>query len=255
MSTTPLSFIDRLDPRVKMLLTASTAIATIVFSGLISQLLLWGSTFTYALSTKRYRALGIMYLAMSAVIGVALIFASIIEYVNPNVGGLSLKSLGIPFLRGLTMMNTVLALATTTKVQDLIHALQSLRLPFCIYLPAVVMVRFLPTFASDIRQVWEALKIRGWKLSAGFFCRHPFFAARLLFTPLLFRALKSSEALGVAAELKGLGVQKSMTMLTHHRCQRADYLMLGVAFIVLSLAIYAQIYYPTWGLDDGVGIP
>lgn len=37
---------------------------------------------------------------------------------------------------------------------------------------------------------------------------HPILSARLILAPILFRALKSSETLGVAAELKGMGARQ-----------------------------------------------
>ncbi|MEA1868535.1 MAG: hypothetical protein U9N19_10635 [Thermodesulfobacteriota bacterium] len=44
-------------------------------------------------------------------------------------------------------------------------ALKSLRLPLFLYLPAVVMIRFIPSFINDIKQVTEVLKIRGYKIN------------------------------------------------------------------------------------------
>lgn len=66
------------------------------------------------------------------------------------------------------------------------------------------MLRFIPTFLNDIKQVGETLKIRGYRMTMGGVLRHPVMMLRLLFTPLLFRSLRTSEELGVAAELKGL---------------------------------------------------
>ena len=62
------------------------------------------------------------------------------------------------------MMNVVMVLALTTRVEDLLGTLERLHLPFVVFLPAVVMLRFIPTFTNDIRQVWETLRIRGWPM-------------------------------------------------------------------------------------------
>lgn len=251
------NFPETLDPRTKMTLTAGTAIATVAFSGLLAQTILFAATFLYLASTRRARMIGLLYAGAGAIIAVATGFAGVIEWVNPDLGGLSVRNLGIPLLRGLTMMNVVAALAASTKIQDLVGALQSLRLPFCIYLPAVVMVRFLPTFASDVKQVREVLRIKGRKLGAGFLCRHPILAARLLFTPLLFRALKSSESLGVAAELKGLtgGSSSRMTRLNASRFGTRDVVLLGAALLVAAAALYLQIEWPNFGFDDERAFP
>ena len=114
------------------------------------------------------------------------------------------ESLAVPFMRGAVMLNVVLPLALTCRVQALLTALKGLRLPFCIYLPGAVMIRFIPTFMNDVKQVAETLKIRGCRLGPGEMFRHPLMMLRLLFTPLLFRSLRTSEELAIAAELKGL---------------------------------------------------
>ena len=158
--------------------------------------------------------------------------------------GLDMKSLSIPFLRGLTMMNVILPLAFSTRIQSVLGALQSMRLPFCIYLPAAVMLRFIPTFANDIRQVWESVRIRGWKLGPVACVIHPFFAMRLLLSPILFRTLKTSDELGIAAEMKGLGLRARMTPYRESVWSRADTWLMVTTILVIAAAIALEIAFP-----------
>ena len=62
-------------------------------------------------------------------------------------------------------MNAVLPLALTIRMQTLLTSLQSFRLPFMLYLPAAVMIRFISSFISDVKQIGQSIKIRGFKLS------------------------------------------------------------------------------------------
>ena len=211
----------RLDARTKLAVTLTTAILAVACSGVVAQGVLFAATLFYVLLLKRPGLLAVLYGAMAVMMAIAAGCASVIEVFAPGLGGLSVKSLVIPFLRGLSMMNVVMVLAMTTRVEDLLTTLERMRLPFCLFLPAAVMLRFIPTFTNDIRQVWETLKIRGWPMGVGMLTRHPILSSRLLLAPILFRALKSAETLGTASELKGLGTAER-TLMPDLRTMRAS---------------------------------
>jgi len=72
-------------------------------------------------------------------------------------------------------------------------------------------------------------------------CR-PLLCARLILAPILFRALKSSETLGVASELKGLGTTKR-TMRTDGRTMKTiDARVLSFLFVFTVLTVLAEIF-------------
>jgi energy-coupling factor transport system permease protein len=62
-----------------------------------------------------------------------------------------------------------------------------------------------------------------------------------LLMPLLFRSLRSSDDLGIAAELKGLGHGRRMTPLHPARFGREDALMAGLTLAVLAAALALQL--------------
>lgn len=139
-----------------------------------------------------------------------------------------------------TMLNVILPLAFSCRVQSLLTALKSLRLPFCLYLPAAVMIRFIPTFLHDAKQVSETLRIRGWRMTPWNAFRHPVLLIRLVFTPLLFRSLKTSEELGIAAELKGLGYGEGMRPYRKLVWKASDTWLLVAACLVAAAAVLCQ---------------
>ena len=104
------------------------------------------------------------------------------------------------------------------------------------------MVRFIPTFLADVQQVTESLRLRGYRLSPWGITRHPVQSMRLLFTPLLFRSLRTSEDLGIAAELKGLGYGKTMTPYKTCHWALRDTLLLIAACAVLTAALTLQMH-------------
>lgn len=250
MNTSVLTLIDA---RTKLLLTLFGAITTVAFSSLAAQLVLFAMSFIMAVLIKRASLVLILYLLMALMMGLATGCTLIITFFIPALGEMAIQNLLIPFLRGLTMMNLVMGLALSTKIENIMAALAQLRLPFVITLPSTVMVRFIPTFAHDVSQVWETLKIRGWRLNFSMLCAHPFLCARLIFTPILFRALKSSEALGVAAELKGLdkglGSHATRVFCSEATLSQRDWIAMGAGVFTVLLALIAEIYLGNWGID------
>ena len=150
--------LTRLDVRSKMLIAALAAVMTIAFSSLNSQLLLFTTSLLYLFALGRYKLIFVSYAASLLMMALSVGFASVLALFIPSMGkSLELTSLCIPFLRALTVMNTILPMAFTGRLQNILNGLQQLKLPFIIYLPAAVIIRFIPTFAGDVKQIWESL--------------------------------------------------------------------------------------------------
>lgn len=235
-----------LDVRSRMVVTLLASAVTVAISSFEGQMVLFVSSLFYVLSIRRWRALAIAYMAMMLMMGIAALFTWGISLVMPSMPFLP-DRLAVPFLRGAVMLNVVLPLALTCRIQALLTALKGLHLPFCIYIPGAVMIRFIPTFMNDIRQVAETLKIRGYHLGPGEMFRHPLMMLRLLFTPLLFRSLRTSEELGIAAELKGLEAGGRFIPFRRSVWTVRDTLLVLLAMAVFAAALYCHI---RWGGDS-----
>lgn len=247
------SVLRKIDARTKLIVTAATAILTVASSGMVAQLVIFAVTLAYALLLKRPALVAVLYGLMAVMMAIAALCALGFQLWMPGIGGLSAKALFIPFLRGLSMMNVVMALALTTRVEDLLLTLERMKLPFCIFLPTAVMLRFIPTFANDIKQVWETLRIKGWPLGPAMLTLHPILSARLILAPILFRALKSSETLGVAAELKGMGSRKRTIRSDGKRLCAADWCVLVMVMVTIVAVVYCEIWLShVWMPDGGV---
>jgi len=223
-----------------MFVSLLASVATVALSGVEPQMVLFGMSLVYALGMRQFRILligyavlvGMSLLAMGCAFGMSLLI--------PSMPAFSAVSLVVPFLRMATMLNVILPLAFSCRVQSLLTALKSLHLPFCLYLPAAVMIRFIPTFLHDAKQVSETLRIRGWRMTPWNAFRHPVLLIRLVFTPLLFRSLKTSEELGIAAELKGLGYGEGMRPYRKLVWKASDTWLLVAACLVAAAAVLCQ---------------
>ncbi len=234
-----------LDCRTRMLLCVSAAVATLVFSNPLSQCAIFGASFAYLMISRHIRATLFAYAFMAVMACLAVAWTGLIGLLVPGMmRNVQIWSLWIPFLRCLTMMNVLLPLAFCTRIQQVLGALEGMRLPFVIYLPCAVMIRFIPSFASDTRQVWESLKIRGWNVGFWHCAVHPVEITRLLFAPLLFRTLKTSDDLGIAAELKGLGRGRRLVPYDAPQFGWADAAAMALAAVVIASAIALSVVCP-----------
>lgn len=225
------------DVRAKIAVSLMASLSTMALSSLQAQLVLFALSLAYAFAMRRVKILVIGYALCVAMLIVAAGCGWLMHVLFSALPPVSLSALTVPFLRIATMLNVILPLAFSCRVQGLLTSLKSLHLPFVIYVPAAVMIRFIPTFLHDIRQVVETLRIRGYRLTPREALRHPLFMARLLFTPILFRSLKTSEELGIAAELKGLGYAKTMCPYRALIWKYTDTLLLGAALLVIAAAV------------------
>lgn len=230
---------SNIDVRARMAVSLLMSALAIGISSPEGQLVLFASSLFYLLSIRRWKAMAIAYALLVAMMAIAAACTYILSLFAPAMP-FSLKALSVPFLRSADMLNVILPLALTNRIQELLTALKGLRLPFCIYIPTAVMIRFIPTFMNDIRQIAETLKIRGCHITASTMIRHPLLMLRLLFTPLLFRSLRTSEELGIAAELKGLEAGNRFVPLRTHAWSGIDSLLIVLALMASITALYVN---------------
>ncbi|MFP4348341.1 MAG: energy-coupling factor transporter transmembrane component T family protein [Thermodesulfobacteriota bacterium] len=228
------SVIHRLDARTKMTLSLAASVAVVVLSDPTAMAFLFAASAGYALLVRRPVVFLIAYAVVCCMWCAAIGMMAGMHLLMPRMPTAEPAKLLVPFLRTGVMLNVALALALSSRIQALLSTLKSLRLPFCIYVPLAVMIRFLPTFVEDVRQIGECLRTRGYRLTPVHALVRPLFTARLLLAPLLFRSLRSSDELGMAAELKGLGSARKLTPLTTDRFSREDLLIAGLALLVIA---------------------
>lgn len=218
----------------KMFLSVVCSIVAIFLTTLEPLLLMFCFSFCYALLMKRYRVLVVSYFFMLLMMFISLGCVHLVGiYVPAMKESAQLSKLALPFLRGACVMNVVIPLTLTIRMQNLLTTLQTLHLPFIIYLPGAVMIRFVPTFINDVKQVFEAMKIRGFEFTLKNIFSHPLLLIRLSFTPLVFMSLRSSEDLGIASELKGIGMRNHCNFKNQSLHTKDYYLMLLSLFICI----------------------
>jgi len=237
-------WVRRLDVRTKMAISISASLAVMVLSQPWSLGLLVMASGLYALALRRFKLVLICYGAVLFLGGMAVLFMHGLHWVWPKASATRYPDLVVPFLRTGVMINVMLALALSSNIQSILTALKSLRLPFCIYIPAAVMVRFIPDFIEDVRQIAETVRIRGYRLTPWLLGRRPLLAVRLLLAPILFRALRTSDELGMAAELKGIGYSRTLSPYKSAHFGKLDVGAGLAALLLVAAALAVQLVFP-----------
>ena len=230
------SVINRIDARTKMMICLLASVVVIILKDVIPLSFLLTASIIYVLLQKRFGVLLVCYGALMVMGLMALFCVKIMTVFMPEMGKFNIWVFFVPFLRVTILINVVLALALSSKIQVILTSLRSLHLPLFIYLPAAVMIRFIPSFINDIRLISQSLKIRGYRINPLTLTFHPFLTTRLLFVPTVIRALRSSDELAVAAELKGVGYSEKVSYYRTNRFTGSDYVAGALAFVLTSVA-------------------
>ena len=239
--------IGRLDVRTKMAIGIMASLAALSLNSPAALGVLALSSLAYALLLRRGKLLVLVYAMVIGMWIVAVGMLAGLRWLWPEMAALETDKLVGPFLRCAVMVNVALALALSSPIQGLLTALKTLRLPFCIYVPLAIMIRFIPTFIEDVRQIGECIRTRGHRLTPASMIGRPRLTLRLLLVPLLYRSLRSADELGVAAELKGLGGASRLTSMQSSRLGLADGLAAVAALIVLAAGVTLQVLLPASG--------
>lgn len=221
----------RLDPRTKILLTL--VISIVMMAGTISGPSAWPraalalTPLGLLLAERKYRQ-GFYYMLFFL-----LSFAMETLFISRTQGALNLilmiiASLFSRFVPGLIMGYYLIS---TTRISELIAALEKIRLPQQIVIPFAVMMRFFPTVIEENAAIRDAMRMRGIRLGgakAGAMLEY-----RLV--PMMMCTVKIGDELSTAALTRGLGNPAKRTSLCEIRLMATDYLLMAFASCAFML--------------------
>ena len=132
----------------------------------------------------------------------------------------------------------------TTKVSELIAAMYSLKIPRSITITFAMVLRFFPTFSEEIHNIYDAMKLRGIKVSWKNVFTRPLLLLEAMAVPIVMRSASIAEELSASAVTRGIDNPAQRTSFIHLKVHKKDIIVLLVfiaVFIVLFYFKY-QIY-------------
>lgn len=131
----------------------------------------------------------------------------------------------------LAMSGAILAHIPTGKV---IAVLRKVGLPQSIFLTVVVLIRFIPTFRRESKDVKDAMKVRGIMGSFRGWL-HPLKTLECFVVPIIFRALKLSDELASSAMVRGVESPYPKASYYDEKMGKMDLLLLSLTLLGIVL--------------------
>ncbi len=238
----------RLNGWTKLSICILVSVVTLFINHNPAMLVLLSGTTLLAVTQLRPKVILILYLIIALMvllsIGSAFLLSLAFAKYSPMLENYSLDTMVTPFLRLITVLQLVVVTALSTSPRELLINLKSARLPRFLYLPVLVMLRFVPTFINDLRQINESLKTRNIRITFISIVTHPLLTLRCSVIPLIFRALRASDELAIASEIKGVGHYRKTTSCKSYSFKAADGKMLVTALLLLGTALSMQLAAP-----------
>lgn len=126
-------------------------------------------------------------------------------------------------------------LVCTVRPTELVAAMTRLRVPRWLLVPLAVVLRFVPTLATEARAIADAMRMRGLVAGPVTVLAHPIRIAEYLAIPLLAAAVRSGDELTASALSRGFGAPGRRSTIVELR--------LGLRDAVLVLAATAVALY------------
>jgi len=248
---------DPLDIRTRILISLTVSTCAVFLSRTAPLAALAAASFFYVLATRRYKVIAVSYVAIAlmsllSIIIVWSFFAGAEWALAAGGSGHArtaamfkasvLRNFYMPFLRMIPSLNVLLAISLNFQVQRFVGAMKSVRLPRMIFLPLTVFCRFIPEFILNIRQLRDAVMMRGFSVSFGSLFIHPALTLRLTLVPLAVRTLRMADHLAMAAEMKRIGYARRPTLFRPLHFRRLDAAALLVtAGLVAAVIVWQQL--------------
>ncbi len=256
------SFLHRLDPRTKILL--STVFIVTVFVASTPMAFLLVTLFTaFLMAISGIRA-SVIFKGIKPILFI-LIFTTIINILMTRGTGDPLVSFWIihiykeGLIRAffmtlrviLLIIGTSLLLTYTTSpisltdgLESLLAPLEKLHIPVHIFsMMMTIALRFIPTLVEETEKIMNAQKSRGADFSSGNLIKRAKSLIPLLI-PLFASAFKRAEELAVAMECRCYRVDKKRTKMTHRKMVLSDWLSLLFMAVFLAVIIVSTTLAP-----------
>ena len=188
-----------LDPRCKILLLVCIGFVSYFLAGEVVSLALM---LVYGLFIAVGNG-GKWALKMIVVYIIVAYLNALLRYVQVPVLSVIMSVFGVTLLKLIPIVMMGLWILRTTYMDDLMVALQRMRLPQAVTIPLVVMFRYIPTLRIEYRQIRSTMDIRGisdtlWKRVS-----HPLATIEYILIPLLMRCLKVTDELAASGTTRG----------------------------------------------------
>jgi energy-coupling factor transport system permease protein len=224
------SVYHRLDPRVKLLISALMFASTLLVRNVTELILVLAFMMGVATVAKVLRRVG-RTMVLTAT------FSAFIFIIN-LVFTRSLETSLLYAVRFVAIVVSTSLFFITTSPDELEQVMKTFRLPRDIVFAFVTAVRFIPVMMLDTIQIMDAQKSRGLELQKGNLLKRVRNMIPILI-PLVVNSVVRSGELAEAMESRAYGAVPKPTSLVQYRARPVDIAVALVAVVLFALAAYS----------------
>jgi energy-coupling factor transport system permease protein len=220
----------RLDPRVKLLISALMFVTTLIVRSVFQlAMVLAFMVAVAAVATVLKRVARTM--ALTATFSAFIFIINIVFTRNLGTSALYAS-------RFVAIVVSTSLFFITTSPDELEQVMKMFRLPRDVVFAFVTAVRFIPVMMLDALQIMDAQKSRGLELEKGNLLRRVRNMVPILI-PLVVNAVVRSGELAEAMESRAYGAVPRPTSLAEYRARTADKAVAVVAVLVFAFTVYS----------------
>ncbi|MDR0518789.1 MAG: energy-coupling factor transporter transmembrane protein EcfT [Clostridiales Family XIII bacterium] len=208
----------RFDPRVKLLILVLINVVVFASPDMATEWLCMGMIAVLLALMGCWRQLSLGLLVYAGMMGVLYLCGLFDNFLTAFI------SMTIVCFR--KIMPTVFfasGLLATTKVGELVSAMQSMRVPKVIVIPFTVTLRFFPTAREEFSAILDAARLRGLR-----------FSMERTLIPMMLRCANIAEELSAASVTRGIESAKKRTSMRELHLKAPDFCV-GVVFVALAV--------------------
>jgi energy-coupling factor transport system permease protein len=250
-----LSPIHLLDPRVKFLYVCSIFAVAVAFWELLPLAIMFLVQVPFVLiahvQREWLRSLrGAAFLA-AVIFGTNLLFRFI--YSGYTFTPWDIEYALAMMLRFVVLVESFSIFFLTTSPDHLGLALEQTHIPYEFCFAFTTAVRFVPVLAEEAQTIMDAQKARGLELEKGNFLKRIRNYIPILI-PLIISAIRRSLELAEAMESRAWGAIEKRTNLYVLKIRRADYFLIVISILALSITIFIRFYVSIPTFSDFLGL-
>lgn len=166
------------------------------------------------------------------------ILSTLLKYVSIPVLSVMMSVFGVTILKFIPIVMVGNWILRTTNMDDLMVALQKMRLPQSITIPLVVMFRYIPTLGIEYRMIRNTMDIRGISDTLWKRITRPIATVEYILIPLLMRCLKVTDELAASGTTRGLELEEKRYALREIRFSLPEYLMTITGMLFLAALFF-----------------
>lgn len=247
------TFYHKIHPLIKISLFFLTSILAIITKNIAS----FGIFSAAVLLSVSFSGIGLKtYFKAIKVVFVIFIWTLIFQILFNKQGNLihqflfikiydkTLINSAIVLMRMFVLISAATILTLTTSPTELTHAFEDFFKPLkYVKVPVETMsliisiaLRFIPLFFDEIDRIETAQKSKGYDVEdLKFMEKFKYYAFLLI--PLLLSAVKKSEDIASAMEIKGYGINVKATRFREYSLSKEDFILISVYFIIIIIIL------------------